>query len=58
MTAIVGFTEIAFEIPPVKPKSLPLDWKQILEQWLLGAAFVRSTPTWSEIKEFLARSYF
>ena len=37
VTAIVGFAEIAFEIPPFKPKSLPLDWKQILEQWLLGA---------------------
>lgn len=37
VTAIVGFAEIAFEIPPFKPKSLPLDWKLILEQWLLGA---------------------
>jgi hypothetical protein len=36
VTAIVGFAEIAFEIPPFKPKSLPLGWRLILKQWLLG----------------------
>ena len=35
--AIVAFAEIAFEIPPFKPKSLPLDWRKFLDQWLRGA---------------------
>lgn len=35
--AIVTFAEIAFEIPPFKPKSLPLDWRKFLDQWLRGA---------------------
>lgn len=34
--AIVGFADIAFKIPPFKPKALPVDWKQILELWLRG----------------------
>lgn len=35
--AIVTFAEIAFEISPFKPKSLPLDWRKILDKWLRGA---------------------
>lgn len=35
--AIITFAEIAFEIAPFKPKSLPLDWRKILEKWLKGA---------------------
>ncbi|PUE58598.1 DEAD/DEAH box helicase [Limnohabitans curvus] len=35
--AIIAFAEIAFEISPFKPKSLPLDWRKFLDQWLRGA---------------------
>jgi len=35
--AIITFAEIAFEIPPFKPRSLPLDWREILDKWLRGA---------------------
>lgn len=35
--AIVAFAEIAFAFAPFKPKTLPTDWSQILEQWLRGA---------------------
>lgn len=38
ITAIIGFADIAFEIPPFTPKALPGNWKQILELWLRGAA--------------------
>lgn len=34
--AIIGFADIAFEISPFTPKALPVNWKQILEQWLRG----------------------
>lgn len=36
ITAIVGFAEIAFEIPPFTPKYLPTNWRVVLKQWLLG----------------------
>jgi len=36
ITAIVGFAEIAFEIPPFTPKNLPDNWKTLLERWLIG----------------------
>ena len=35
--AIIALAEIAFEITPFKPKSLPLDWRKFLEKWLRGA---------------------
>ncbi|PJI96532.1 RAD3-like DEAD/DEAH box helicase [Acidovorax sp. 69] len=35
--SIVKFAEIAFGITPFKPKTLPGDWRQILEKWLRGA---------------------
>ncbi|NRF67103.1 DEAD/DEAH box helicase [Aquincola sp. S2] len=35
--AIVAFAEIAFEISPFTPKSLPPDWRKFLDQWLRGA---------------------
>ena len=35
--AIVTFAEIAFEIAPFKPKSLPLHWRKFLDKWLKGA---------------------
>lgn len=36
IAAIIGFAEIAFGIPPFTPKHLPVNWKEILECWLLG----------------------
>lgn len=36
INAIVGFAEIAFEIPPFTPKKLPDNWKTILKRWLTG----------------------
>lgn len=38
IVAIIGFADIAFEIPPFTPKALPENWKEILELWLRGAA--------------------
>lgn len=35
--AIVKFAEIAFDIAPFQPKSLPIDWRQTLVLWLRGA---------------------
>ncbi|MCT9811347.1 DEAD/DEAH box helicase [Acidovorax sp. Be4] len=34
--AIIGFAEIALEIPPFTPKKLPDNWRQILGLWLRG----------------------
>ncbi|GKS96872.1 DEAD/DEAH box helicase [Acidovorax sp. SUPP2825] len=34
--AIIGFADIAFEIPPFRPTDPPADWKRILELWLRG----------------------
>lgn len=34
--AITGFAEVAFEIPPFAPKSLPTNWRTVLEMWLRG----------------------
>ena len=34
--AIGAFAEMAFDIAPFKPKSLPAGWLHILEKWLLG----------------------
>ncbi|WP_341668220.1 DEAD/DEAH box helicase [Alcaligenes sp. SDU_A2] len=34
--AIVGFAEIVFKISPFIPRSLPNNWRVILQQWLLG----------------------
>lgn len=34
--SIVGFARVVFEIPPFKPKKLPVNWEQILQLWLLG----------------------
>lgn len=36
IAAIVSFAEIAFEISPFTPRNLPMNWRVVLKQWLLG----------------------
>lgn len=41
---IIQLAELIFIIPPFKPLSLPDDWKEILERWLLGESLTDGSP--------------
>jgi len=40
IASIISIAEIVFQIPPFAPDHMPVNWKEILRQWLLGETMV------------------
>lgn len=55
--AITGFANIAFDIPPFTPKSLPLNWRDLLAAWIKGKPItVFAAGEETEVQHFVEKA--